>query len=122
MPGTFILYGISTHAPAREHVDRLTTSKGLDLADYEPLGDEDMPHGGLAMAVCQGGTHLRPLACISHHVATVARDMPQSAAFSRFGVLDVLLSTTPRPSGRKRHISRHLAGLATRRGEKCRLG
>jgi len=47
--------------------------------------------------------------------------MPQSAAFSPIGVLDVLSSTTPRPSGRKRHISRHLAGLATRRGEKCRL-
>ncbi len=55
---------------------------------------------------------------ISHHVATAARDMPQSAAFSRLGVLDVLSSTTPRPSGRKRNISRHLTGLATRRGEK----
>ena len=61
------------------------------------------------------------LAGISHHLAITARDMPQSAAFSRFGVLDVLLSTTPLPSGRKRHISRHLADLATRCGEKCRL-
>jgi len=60
-------------------------------------------------------------ACISRHVAAAPRDMPQSATFSRFGVLDVLSSTTPRPSGRKRHISPHLAGLATRRGEKCRL-
>ena len=62
------------------------------------------------------------LARISHHVATAARDMPQSAAFSRLGVLDVLSSTTPRPSGRKRNISRHLTGLATRRGEKGGLG
>jgi len=62
------------------------------------------------------------LARISHHLATTAHDMPQSAAFSRFGVLDVLSSTTPRPSGRKRHISRHLAGLATRRGEIFGLG
>jgi hypothetical protein len=45
--------------------------------------------------------------------------MPQSAAFSRLGVLDVLQVRAPRPSGRKRHISRHLAGLATRGGEKC---
>ena len=60
----------------------------------------------------------RELARLSHHIATAARDMPQSAAFSRLGVLDVLSSTTPRPSGRKRNISRHLTGLATRRGEK----
>ena len=155
---------------------------------------------------------MNPLARISHHVATAARDMPQSAAFSPIGVLDVLSSTTPRPArpgrnprrrplrapwprilgaattamslhrrgaattktgpcrrnpsgrwgsrpissllvvddarastppraltsarephrrtapgapagplGRKRHISRHLAALATRRGKKCRL-
>ena len=60
-------------------------------------------------------------ACVSHNVAAADRDMPQSAAFSPIGVLDVLSSTTPHPSGRKRNISRHLAGLATRRGEKCRL-
>ncbi len=57
----------------------------------------------------------------SHHLATAARDMPQSAAFSRIGLLDVPSSTPPRPSGRKHHISRHLAGLASRRGEKCGL-
>ena len=55
---------------------------------------------------------------ISHHVATAAHDMPQSAASSRLGVLDALSSTTPRPLGRKRNISRHLTGLATQRGEK----
>ena len=68
------------------------------------------------------GRRRRTLARISHHLATTAGDMPQSATFSRFGVLDVLSSTTPRPSGRKRHISRHLAGLATRRGEICGRG
>jgi len=64
----------------------------------------------------------RDLTRISHHVATTARDMPQSAAFSPIGVLDVLSSTPPRPSGRERHISRHLADLATRRGEIWGLG
>jgi hypothetical protein len=41
--------------------------------------------------------------------------------FSHFGVLDVLSSTTPRPSGRKPHWARHLATLATKAGEKCGL-
>jgi len=36
-------------------------------------------------------------------------------------VLDVLSSTTPRPSGRKRRWARHLAALATKAGEKCGL-
>ena len=64
---------------------------------------------------------MRRIACISHYVATAARDMPQSAAFASIGALDVPSSTTPPPSGRKRRISRHLAGLATRRSEKHRL-
>ncbi len=64
--------------------------------------------------------YLGGLACMPHHVATAARDMPQSATFSPIGVLDVPSSTAPHPSGRKRHISRHLANLATRRGEECR--
>jgi len=61
------------------------------------------------------------LARSSHHLATAARDMPRSVAFSRIGLLDVLSSTPPRPSGRKHHISQHLARLATRRGEKSGL-
>ena len=47
-------FGISTLAPAREHVDRLVTSQGLELAEYEPLGDDldgKVPLGGLALAV-----------------------------------------------------------------------
>jgi uncharacterized membrane protein YedE/YeeE len=68
-----------------------------------------------------GGVLLSSLTRTSHHLATAARDMPQSAGFSRIGLLDVPSSTTPRPSGRKHHISRHLAALATRRGEKCGL-
>ena len=51
--GEPFLYGIPTQAPAREHVEHLATSRGLDLADYEPMGNEDMPHGGLAMAICR---------------------------------------------------------------------
>jgi len=58
---------------------------------------------------------------ISHHLATAARDMTQSAAFTPIGLLDVLSRTTARPSGRKHHILSHLAGLATRRGEICGL-
>ena len=41
--------------------------------------------------------------------------------FARFGVLDVLSSTTPRPSGRKHRGARHLGALAMKSGEKCRL-
>ncbi len=55
--GEHFLYGISTHAPARDHVHRLLTSQGLDLAEYEPLGEErapKAPHGGLALAVRHG--------------------------------------------------------------------
>jgi methyltransferase (TIGR00027 family) len=47
-------FGVSTHAPARDHVQRLVTSQGLELAEYEPLGEERAPKaplGGLAVAV-----------------------------------------------------------------------
>jgi len=44
-----------------------------------------------------------------------------SHQFSHFGVLDVLSSTTPRPSDRKPHWARHLADLATKAGEKSGL-
>ena len=47
-------FGISTQAPARDHVDRLVRSQGLELLEYEPLGEErapKAPFGGLAMAV-----------------------------------------------------------------------
>jgi len=60
---------------------------------------------------------LRYPARTSHHVTTAARDTPQSEPFSPIGLLDVPSGTPPRPSGRKHHISRHLAGLAARRGE-----
>ena len=63
----------------------------------------------------------RPLTRTAHHPATAARDMQQSVAFSRLGALDVMSSTPARPWGRKRHISRHLAGLVARGGEKCGL-
>jgi hypothetical protein len=42
---------------------------------------------------------------------------PHPAVFSRLGVLDVLSSTAPRPSGRKPHWARHLAALATKPSE-----
>ncbi len=61
------------------------------------------------------------LACISHQLPATAVDAPHPAGFSRFGVLDVLSSTTPRPSGRKPRWARHLVALATKPSEKCRL-
>jgi len=61
------------------------------------------------------------LARISHQVPTAAGDAPHSAVFSRLGVLNGLLSTPPRPSGRKPHWARHLTGLATNPGEICGL-
>ena len=48
--------------------------------------------------------------------------MPQFAAFSRIGLLNVPFGTPLGPAVRKHHISRHLADLATRRGEKYGLG
>ena len=39
-----------------------------------------------------------PPACTSHQSPAAAADVPHPAAFSRFGVLDVLSSTTPRPA------------------------
>jgi methyltransferase (TIGR00027 family) len=50
-------FGISTLAPARQNVDRLVTAQVLDLAAYEPLGDDragKTPFGGLALAVVRG--------------------------------------------------------------------
>ena len=47
-------FGISTHAPARDTVRRLVASQGLELAEYEPLGDDrdgKVPLGGLALGV-----------------------------------------------------------------------
>ena len=61
------------------------------------------------------------LARTSHQLSAAAGDARHPAAFSHFGVLDVLSSTTPRPSSRKRHWIQHLAGLATKPGEKCGL-
>ncbi len=55
---------------------------------------------------------------ISHQLSAAASDTPRPAEFSRLGVLDVLSSTTPRPSDRKHRWARHLAALATKAGEK----
>jgi len=63
----------------------------------------------------------RNLARTSHQLPAAVGDAPHPAVFSRFGVLDVLSSTTPRPSGRKPHWARHVADLATKAGEKCGL-
>ena len=52
--GEHFHFGISTHAPARDHVQQLLTSHGLELDEYEPLGEErggKAPFGGLALAV-----------------------------------------------------------------------
>ena len=63
----------------------------------------------------------RRLARISHQLPAAAGDAPHPAWFSHFRVLDVLSSTTPRPSDRKPHWARHLADLATKAGEICGL-
>ena len=56
-----------------------------------------------------------------HEVSTLANDAPHPAVFAHLGVLDVLRVRAPRPSGRKPHWAHHLAGLATKPGEICRL-
>jgi hypothetical protein len=69
----------------------------------------------------QATTSSRRLARTSHQLSAAAGGAPHPAVFSRLGVLGVLSSTTPRPSGRKPHWARHLAILATKAGEKCGL-
>ncbi len=82
---------------------------------------------------------------ISHQLPAAADDAPRPAVLSRIGMLDgptpvpseltpsayppfgrsarsLQQSTTPRPSGRKPHWTRHLAALATKAGKKCGLG
>ena len=52
--GETVLFGISTRAPAQDHVLKLLASHGLELAEYEPVGEElapKIPFGGLALAV-----------------------------------------------------------------------
>ena len=51
--GEFFIYGISTKAPSRGHVERLVAYHGLELADYEPMGPDGKVHGGLVMAICR---------------------------------------------------------------------
>jgi 7,8-dihydropterin-6-yl-methyl-4-(beta-D-ribofuranosyl)aminobenzene 5'-phosphate synthase len=63
----------------------------------------------------------RSLARISHQLSAAGADTPHPAVFSRLGVLDVPQVRAPRPSGRKPHWARHLAALATKPGEICRL-
>ncbi len=68
--------------------------------------------------------HRRPLeilARVSHQLSAAASDASHPAVLSRLGVLDVLSSTPPRPSGRKPHWARRLAVLATKPGEICGL-
>ncbi len=61
------------------------------------------------------------LARTSHQLSAAADDAQCPAMFSRIGMLDGLRSTTPRPSGRKLHWTRHFAALATKAGEICGL-
>ena len=58
---------------------------------------------------------------ISHQLSAAACDAPHPAVFSRLGVLDVPQVRALRPSGRKPHWARHLAGLATKPGKICGL-
>lgn len=47
-------FGISTEAPAKERLAAYLKQNGLQLAEYEPVGDvegDERPHGGLAVAI-----------------------------------------------------------------------
>jgi len=70
----------------------------------------------------RGLEQARGPARISHQLSAPASDAPHPAGFSHVGVLDILSSTIPRPSDRKLHWTRRLAGLATKAGEKRGLG
>jgi methyltransferase (TIGR00027 family) len=58
--GEAFIYGIPTKAPARDPVERLLISHGLELADFEPMGPDGKIHGGLALAICRGFSPARP--------------------------------------------------------------
>jgi len=102
--------------PIVEITDLCLRMTGVTRAEIEalwPLRDES----GL-LPVAGKPQHL---ARTSHQLSAAAGDAPHPAAFSRLGVLDVPLSTPPRPSGRKHHGARRLAAFATKPGEKCEL-
>jgi hypothetical protein len=65
----------------------------------------------------QGRQIYSRLTRIIHQLSAAGGDAPHPAALSQLGVLDVLLSTPPRPSDRNHHCARHLATLATKPGE-----
>ena len=67
------------------------------------------------------GSMAAGLARTSCQLPAAVGDTPHPAVISHFGVLDVLSSTTPRPSDRKPNWARRLADLATKVGEKCGL-
>ncbi len=47
-------WGIPTRPPFREHLIHLLESRGLQLAEVEPMGDPEHPVGGLALAIVPG--------------------------------------------------------------------
>ena len=61
------------------------------------------------------------LAHISHQASTAAADTGMSTALRSVGLLDVVSTTPPGPSGRAPCIHARLHRLATNLGEKCGL-
>jgi hypothetical protein len=61
------------------------------------------------------------MARIIHQPFTAGDDAPRSEALPRLGVLSVLKSTPPRPTGRKPPCARRFAALVTNPGEQCGL-
>ncbi len=103
--------------------------EAADAGNEDPSKKLEPPFEPPAVAVAVGaGRVIRPwdrkstdddvphcviLARVTHEVSTAADDASRPAVFARLGMLDVLSSTPPRPSGRKPHCALHLVVLAT---------
>ena len=129
-----VVWGIALTAMIATGIAGLSCSIGLRTTNRRRTGFAWL---GLAAATCAFTWHahvhqllllvpplyavlgaLPRLTRISHQLTAAASDTPCPAEFSRLGVLDVRSSPTPRPSDRKRRWAWHLAGLATKAGEK----
>ena len=112
--GQGALFGLTQ---AQDHALERDALHGIGdvFRDALQLPDDDvgeLPHRARALGASAG------IARPSHRSSTAGRDLPRSAALACARSLDVLQSTPHSLALRKRHISRHLATLATNTGEK----
>jgi hypothetical protein len=92
---------------------RFISSGGVEPLLFHLSPEENKRRGATATGRFRNSDRLpgglNCLARMIHEVSTADDDAPHPAVCARLGVLHVLMSTRPRPSGRKPHWPRHLA-------------